>query len=1158
MADSIEEQLAWCERARVILAATSSKKKESVEKFDKQLNRVRMKLEELIKLAGEETPVVKEFVKDLDTIGRQALALKDPTQQGKKGQEELRKQAKEITSKLEALGNRIDASKPAKAIMDARKRFFDNCDRARKRLKELGSQDKSDTTEVQELLAFIENAEQTVRSDTLYQDPGECDKATQLIAGWLGRLALKLEQQAKGERQLDEAQSRAKPLVEEQTGIAERLLAEGLTTGQLTPELQTKLEETLKAVQLKGAGVLWTEALELCKQLPTASQCKKAYLLSKKQLKTGLKDQLGLCETALNQLGEVLDPAALEQERTRFNQLIAEGGGDLSETQVGLVRGKMVALVEAWNKRKNGQSEVKGQLAEKIRLLQLGVNLNAPMVPVPQRDENARQLELVTSLRDQRLFTDGLKVAETLERQVIAQKPAVESGQAWQQLAGSVVQLSADLGNWSKAQALPQQKRDDAERLSKTLSSENVGRLTAARDWATLIQAHGEGKAYLKSAGRASEKFVEYDPKRQPLRDDMNLEWVKVDKALSDFEQIARSAEVDPVPLLSKSVADLKALKADWEDWVKNTTRTSRTKIKTVKAAVAELLNRIKALDDPAKLKEVAGKQAESAAHGRFNTAKTAFINTQLAALLLVDALAGADFRKRLAELEKDDSTEEPGKPWAKRMAALVTLGEQATAAATQSGNKLQEQGRTQAQAVATQKERIAALRKTMDKKGLNVKTFGPLLDGLTKDVSNLELLTTTGNVTASNVNQRLLDELNARVEKLQMLVDHSSTFEDYTNGNDRYQESLDELKKDGLEKAAPETYTALKEQLAALKTDIYGMDPGPAGEAQRQMAIGLQAARVELDGIQEKQDRVGLDVAECGRRIRAFAKLGIAETYRKALEKRLSAARQLAETPTELAAALLEFKAIKEELTEVETNPDAAYQRQKTVLAEQQATLLLKREWQSRLSVIKGSVMSRLTSALQNGGDKSQKDEVQRIIDSAEKAVKDGKDYERGLRLLNQAEGRVIQIERNPEGTALGDRKALPKHVENYAANVVKLRQALEGFVAVAGAKVENPERKTRLEEVLTKMIEPLALQLNPGLFTTPLKTLMGDVPVEARREAREEALARLRNASTFINTHPTMVKLAANPVAPLQSDMRVLDASLTRLEAHLRASVR
>lgn len=1150
MADSIEQQLMWCNRARVILAATSGKGQKAVIKFDNELSKVRVKLDRLIEMAGEETPVVKGFVEELGAIAVLASGLRDvadPKYKGKSGQKTLRNEAKQVTTKLEELGKKIEKSEPAKDILEARTRFFDSTARTRKRLKELGSQEHADTADVQELLSFIETAEQSVRTEVKYQQPAECDKATRLISEWLNQLALKMENRAKGSRQLDESQAKAKPLVEDKAGTARRLLAEGRTSGQLTPELERKLDETLKAIDLKGAAGLWTEALVLCKSLPTAAQCRKAYLLAKGGLKKEFREQMNLCETALDGLAVVLEASAMEQERSRYNQLIAKGGGD------------MTTLIQGWNNKTAELTRQQQQLDKLIVKLRERVARREERVPLQQKAENARQLDLVTSLREQLQFTAGTQAAETLSRQLDPQREAVDDGRAWQKIAGEAVQLSASMDNWSKAQRLAADLRAAAARLSKVLDAGSVAQLTTVRDWKTLLAAHKEATEFLATANQASQAFGDFEGRRGELRAAMLIELAKVDKAFEDYGKVAAKAGIDAAPPLLPLRGELRALTDGWEEWLSNAVADDKSRVDAVKSAIGVLLGKIDDLDDETLLKAEAARQADEAGRARFNTAKSDFETRELVDLKALDAVLGEETRKRLEALAGNEKLDQPGKPWEGRIEALAQLVFEAKRATGEARGRLRLEGETQVQMVAEHKRALLALRQSMKTKKIDVKKFESMLGTLDTDLANLELLTTTGNITAFDVNKRLLEAFGKRVETLQMLVEHGSAFEDYGVSLKRYETSIGKLDDDGLGKMAPATLKALKEQLSTLQDEVYGQEPKAADKSMRALALAISDAGKELTALTDLKNKASVAASDCLRRVGAFAKKGFAEIYRKSLESRVAAARDRAANPAELPAALRDFEAIQAELSELEANPDAAYTRQKNVLAEQHATLKLKREWEGRLSVIKGSVMSRLKAALKTGDD-SQKAEVERMIEMAETAVKKNKDYERGLRLLTQVEGRVAQIERNPEGTALGDRKALPKHVEGYSANVIKLRQALDNFVTQSVAQLaDKPGLQTKVREILVKQVDPLTLQLNPGLFAAPLKTLLdGQAAATQRREAREQALARLREAVGFLTTHPTMVKLAGNPIVPLQPDMRALDASLTRLEAHLRAAVR
>jgi hypothetical protein len=246
-------------------------------------------------------------------------------------------------------------------------------------------------------------------------------------------------------------------------------------------------------------------------------------------------------------------------------------------------------------------------------------------------------------------------------------------------------------------------------------------------------------------------------------------------------------------------------------------------------------------------------------------------------------------------------------------------------------------------------------------------------------------------------------------------------------------------------------------------------------------------------------------------------------------------------------------------ELTQLEKDPKVALARQKQLLADDHAQAKLKKEYTSQLEVFKSKSKPRAERAIKGAnGDESQVAELDRMIKLAEKAASGG-DFERALQRLAQAEMRVQQIERNPQGTALGDRKALPQHAAAYGAEINKLRSTLDDFLVKSAELVPDPALNKKVSAVLTPMVAKLKQQLNPRLFDLLVERLTNDKLEQAeRREARAQALERLREARAFITSDPMMVQMGLNPIAPLEPVQRVLNSSLNRLEAHLRSAIR
>lgn len=1159
MSDNLEQMLMWCNRARLILSATSTEKQQAVVEFDKELGRVRAKLNLLIEIAGESSPVVQGFLTELDRIAIEASGLRDvsdPKYKGKEGQKTLREAAKRVTSSLKSLGDKISKSEPAKEIRQEREPFFKGTTEARKKLRELGTQELANATLIESELGFIEFAEQQVRSNDMYLKPGACKRLLQTIDGRVKKLALSV----KSSQTLDLNQSKAKPQVEEQVWAAQRLLDEGETTGRLTPEIKEKLETTLKKIEAQCNQDQWTAALQSCKELPTSEQCSKAFLSKNSALKKALPKELSLCEGALEELADLLDASSLDQERSAYNELIASGGaGKLDETAITQANKKILKLTNGWTTRKNLLVQQKQALELTISDLAKRIERRRELLGASQRDQNARQYEAVVGLRDQRYFDKAISLAGSLSRQLDAQRPVMEEGRAWRKLEGGAAQLASDLLEQAGVPNVSPELLVEAKRLAALLQPASIQRLTEVRDWKGLLLVHQQAKTFLAGLPKRIEKYEGFNERRTELDKEMTVEWGKIEQALQNVGDAARKAGADPDLLLKPHRSEFDQLKREWKEWLDNASRESKSAIKGGKAAIADLLLRINGLNDPQALASAKAEQADAEGKKRFDQARNAFVSTELRALLEVDALKGAEFKKKLETLAANETLDDPGQPWGKRIEEVGKLALEAVQAANEAKLQLKRGNMALAKSVQERKLELQGLREAMKKDGIAVEKFAEMFKTLEADIANLELLATTGNMAAAKVNDRLLLELSARIRNLKLLATNTSTFKDYSSWIERHQQSIDDLNKDGLNNVAEETATALKEQFETLQSEIFGMEPGAAHKANQALTQSIVDARTQLQTIRDQQDQAVVAASDCLRRISVFAQKGFADVYRKSLEARVAAARQRAQTASELPAALRDFEAIKSELTEIETNPDAALKRQKNLLAEQHANDKLKNEWKSRLSVVEGSVMQRLKLALGDDKKNDQKAEVERIISMAKKAVKKSKDYERGLRLLTQAEGRVAEIERNPEGTALGQRKALPKHVEGYTTNVIKLQQALEDFVKAALEKVTNPQRRVTLQKALEQQVDPLSLQLNPYVFKVPLKNLTDDeVPVTKRREAREQALSRLRETMNFISKNPTMVKLANNPILPLMPDLRALDASLTRLEAHFRASVR
>ena len=244
--------------------------------------------------------------------------------------------------------------------------------------------------------------------------------------------------------------------------------------------------------------------------------------------------------------------------------------------------------------------------------------------------------------------------------------------------------------------------------------------------------------------------------------------------------------------------------------------------------------------------------------------------------------------------------------------------------------------------------------------------------------------------------------------------------------------------------------------------------------------------------------------------------------------------------------------------MQQAEADPKAAMARQRTVMQQQHADERLKKEYEGRLDAIKRTVLPRAEKAVDDaGGDPGQINELSQMIKSAEKTAKGG-DYERAVQTLVRAENRVSEIEKNPAGTALGDRHALDKHLQTFATQVQALRDDLDAFVEASVQEVPEASREAVREPLLTA-VQQAKTQLNPRVFDPYVPTI-GDIKAEKarRRDMRDQALQRLREVRIYLTSNPTLTKLALNPIRPVAGAMKLVDSSLTRLEAHLRSAIR
>lgn len=1153
----------WCRKAREILAETGKSGKRA-QQFEKALLDVQQRLQELKELAGQ-TPLVKQFHDEFERLAADANRL-DQTIKGKPiPPKEKREKAKKVLADLEKLDKSIAGSKPAKETLEVRRKFFVETKRVRDRLQEESTHPLANTTQIEQLLEMVANAEEQVRSDPLYVDNKRVEQKTKDVAGYLAGLVRREVQSKVQAQQLDLKQQDAKGRYPTQRVVVQRTLDELDGIGQLTPEMKSRLEKALQAAEGLAAKSDWIGAMAELAKAPTREQCSSAFLGAVPKVKEKFAEELQQIDHALQLLESVLDEGRLGQFRAQRNQLlsqIAQGGDSIK--QITAERQKLKAFVEQLAQSRREGDECLNAVKLLIGTLKPKVAAHADKVSLVTEQENQRQFELVLALREQRQHAEALSAAQALERalQSAAQTQAVAAHQAWKKVEGEL--RGQDFINGLKIAGgnlgLPADVREQAATLLRRIGQAQLDQKALVRDWTGLTELHAEVRETLAGLGKAQKDFGDFAPQRLKADQAMKLKWTEVEQALGKLQQSLTQAGADADPALQPLRASLKTLQGEWALKLASASSALDLAQPDSEKAVAGLLQQIAAAGQAKAIEATRRAQREAQGAQAFREALALLEQTELAALRGASSSQAMALATELTGLEKKlDLETDPEAPWAGRIGELAQIKKRIVQATTQAGQECTTINQGLTDRITKLRQSLQTAQQSLKQKiGGGAGKFEPLFTALRGELDSLELLTKTTNKSAAEGNTALITALEKRVQQLLDAINVGSDFEGVQTGIKQLRTDIDKLDKAGLKKEAEATSTKLNQQYTDLEATIYGLEPAAMTQALATLRTALATAQTELTDIQDNRRKLDLLANGCVQRIQAFARQGFAEAYRKSLEQRVSAARKKGLVAAELVAAIAELEALAVELTGIEADPTQALKHQTQLLADQHAQAKLRREWESKSTVVEKTVLPRADRAVEDaGGDTGQVDEAKRMLKMAKKAA-DGGNFERALQVLTQLEARVAQIERNPAGTGLGDRKALPKHVEAYSAEVMKLRQAFDGFVKAALAKVPS-EQQGLVQPVLERTVQGLKARLNPGLFKLATDVLT-DSKAEAgrRREAREEALARLRETVSFINTHPTMDKLKVNPIAPLQGDLRVLDAALTRLEAHIRASVR
>lgn len=1174
--EEIKKLAAWCQKARSLLGmgvqGDSSKMEKRIDAVEKMLKSLSEKQgaaeKELFGAAMESFRIVSEHhvqATEAYKLAEQALkSAKKGTEAYERASQALndaREKVRALMVEMKTLKDDLSADVP---LAEALRTFQAAVENGEKLIRNELTQPHADLAQLNDALKLLQRWKGEVDTNPKYRDPKAVRALTMQLSPLLGKLIKAKRQESGDQRKDDRRQSAARGGAEQRLKAVEELFKSLDEAGQLVPALRTQFSDAIRDAKALYVQENWIDGEALLKPLPGRTACLKAFDKARLEAEVDFGPEIQQATIGLAGVREKCDVALIQRQTGALNGLKSRAGapGRKPKDNAQLLT-EFRALIQQLKDDIQYAVTAAGQLGTQLDALNQTATRLTAVVPLNVSDEHQRQIQLIGVLRDQKRWKEALDTARLLQEAMARQDdPAYAT---WQRVGATLKGRSALRNDIRLAAGNPQATpalRDEAGRLSNRIDPAALERLEQARDWKALVDLQSEVSRFVAGLPGQIEAFKDFSSERQEADGVVQLRLKRAGSEIDELERAIRQAGADPAPVLGPLKKELADLTTEWKRRLDSAASPEALNTAQMEDAINLLGQAVRSANYGPNIDEVAQGQRDAAGRAAFDKAAGAIERDSLVQLDELDTALAERLRREIGTLAADAKREsDPTQPWAARINALQDVATRATQGVDEARNRCEQLNRElagKAEAVALT---LTAAREELKSKGWwasLASRYQPMFDFMHEELEGLRQLLSTPNASAAEGNKLLLQDLKTRADKLVLLAKANKGLDGRETRVENAAGRLESLRKEGLKKALPETDEALGTQLAEIKRDLNGMEPDIVNQVLEEFDQAVRAATTELNAVKQRQQKLKDLEANLRPRIGTLKQSGEAVTYYDTLLERIGAAVKKGGTTGELPSAIVDLEAIGNEVTQAESDPKAALARQKTVNDEKHAGDRLKREYEGRLATVKDKLLERAKKAVGDaGGDKGQIDELERMIKMAMNAAKGG-DHERAVQTLVRTENRVAEIEKNPAGTALGDRHALDKHLQTFASQMQTFRDELDAFVEAAVAEVPESARET-VRKPLVDAVAKAKTQLNPRVFDPYVPDIGNDKLDKAkRREQRDQALQRLRELRIFISSHPTLAKLALNPIRPLTGPLRLIDTSLNRLDAHLRSAIR
>lgn len=1128
----IKDLIKWCEEARALLGYATLFNDASSEMKD-ATSKVNEKLTSLSKLASQGA-LSDEFLAEFEKLALQAKALAERAKGSESEEKQRIEGIKAVSVKLGTLGKRIGAALPLAKAQDA---YLEKLKKCQNELDIFKTLPEAAPTALANLI-------NTARGQAGLQDNAKTlATATTTLEGFSAALETAKKEQKKAAK-LKQTQREAMPgslqKLNEVTALLEHVKAEGVGVSDQEKLLVDGLAKAKKLQEQEK----WVEATSVLGELPTRKALDEASTKALKKAGEQYPD-VKLGQTAIAKLKTLVDASIWQPMETRLWDAIDEVAQQIVQTSALQTLKGMVELINV----KISWAEKEGPVLQR-QVQQLESRLGEFRVVAPSIE--------VVPMSD---ALDRVKAHQTQKQIDVAQDRARELSTSlnlafntwgvlhrkWLMVKPELEGMISELGVQASDKAAPQDLQDAATQQKARLSS--ISPLTEARDWQALIDLHASGKKTLAAFLPRKNDYIGYAQSRAAGDKKAQSEFLGLKAKLDKLTLTLTQSGVKPEKTVGPLEKAFEAVKSAWEKKLASAASDGELDLGSTLLALAQIEKQALAADSDDGVETAKTGQEQDELRASFEETLASLANP-FAILETLDPKKVLALRAEVSKIEADAS-----KPWAERVTAIEQAAKtvrDAAAEAEKARNERNSQMRRLCQSLQTQLDTTwEELKKGSGKK------FEPMFQAMRDELADITMLADTPSLEAGKANQAAITSLEDRLKALSTLA---------PGGSDPFEAvaaALAELKKafednDAALKAnVPKTLVSLKKRLTTLEGALYATEVSQSTAAIAALNAALEQAVSDAEAKVTFRESVTELLPVVQRNIDVMKQDGRAPDYCKALQQRLDAAKKLAESPDKLNTAKNDLDRLFKDVQAAVLKPEEALAKQTALHLEAQKKALLETQWKASLKTFKAKTLPRAVTATEApGSDPAQVDEIKRMLDMAEESAKGG-DHAEALRRLRLCEQRVEEVVADPSGPGIGSRRALPQNAKQYAEAAKKMLDALKAFPGQVTGKV--PGVPQPVLQRITKATEGFTGMFDEALFDSFAATLSdGKAEARMRREAREQALEKIRNLQSLLVDHPVLTGLLVNTISPdMHLAARLLNQRLTSLEANIRRSV-